>query len=320
MSSSIATHLPSAPVANNVSSSTEEVSTNSLAAPIPFQTVVFSRKVTYNGPVGNDDEQYVVSPLASLVHQTDRNGVSQSKADPHKAVMQSSKAQQGQQHISNNKGLTKFFSNLLGLAEQNEQSEPEPEPVENVYKGIIPPATEMNKKCLVLDLDETLVHSSFKPTVNPDYIIPVEIDGHIHRVYVCKRPGVDEFLLEMGKLYEIVVYTASLSKYADPLLDQLDMHKVIKHRLFREHCVHHEGTYVKDLSLLGRDISQTIIIDNSPLAYMFHPENAIGCTSFIDDLTDRELPSIKDFLINIQTAKDVRDHLHIWTPESAQNY
>lgn len=38
-------------------------------------------------------------------------------------------------------------------------------------------ADDTHKKTLVLDLDETLVHSSFKPIPNPDYIIPVEIDG-----------------------------------------------------------------------------------------------------------------------------------------------
>ncbi|CAJ0760165.1 9119_t:CDS:2, partial [Entrophospora sp. SA101] len=59
------------------------------------------------------------------------------------------------------------------------------------------------KKCLVLDLDETLVHN---------FIVPVEIENQIHNVYVIKRPGVDQFLKKMGELYEIVVFTASLSK------------------------------------------------------------------------------------------------------------
>lgn len=68
------------------------------------------------------------------------------------------------------------------------------------------------KKCLVLDLDETLVHSSFKPIPKPDFIIPVEIDRVIHHVYVLKRPFVDEFLLRASKHYEIVIFTASLSK------------------------------------------------------------------------------------------------------------
>ncbi len=38
------------------------------------------------------------------------------------------------------------------------------------------------KICLVIDLDETLVHSSFKPVPNADFIVPVEIDGQVHQV------------------------------------------------------------------------------------------------------------------------------------------
>lgn len=64
-------------------------------------------------------------------------------------------------------------------------------------------------------------------------------------MYVLKRPGVDEFMRKMGEKYEIVVFTASLAKYADPVLDMLDIHKVVKHRLFRESCFNHKGTYVK---------------------------------------------------------------------------
>lgn len=189
-----------------------------------------------------------------------------------------------------------------------------PSRVVELRKSVIPPAAphDAAKKCLVLDLDETLVHSSFKPTQNPDYIIPVEIDGTVHQVYVCKRPGAEAFLVEMAKHYEIVVYTASLSKYADPLLDRLDPENTIRFRLFREHCVQYEGNYVKDLSLLDRDISQTIIIDNSPMSYLFHPRNALGCSSFIDDMDDRELDSMARFLINIRDADDVRAHLHSW--------
>ena len=42
--------------------------------------------------------------------------------------------------------------------------------------------------------------------------MPVEIEYHWHNVYVIKRPGVDNFLKKMGEIYEIVVFTASLSK------------------------------------------------------------------------------------------------------------
>lgn len=83
------------------------------------------------------------------------------------------------------------------------------------YAGnLLPPLKpeSAHKKCLVLDLDETLVHSSFKPIPKPDFIIPVEIDRVVHHVYVLKRPYVDEFLQRAAKHYEIVIFTASLAK------------------------------------------------------------------------------------------------------------
>ncbi|XP_020936923.1 CTD small phosphatase-like protein, partial [Sus scrofa] len=48
-------------------------------------------------------------------------------------------------------------------------------------KYLLPEVTVLDygKKCVVIDLDETLVHSSFKPISNADFIVPVEIDGTI---------------------------------------------------------------------------------------------------------------------------------------------
>lgn len=133
-----------------------------------------------------------------------------------------------------------------------------------------------NRICLVIDLDETLVHSSFKPIENADFIVPVEIDGTLHKVYVSKRPHVDEFLKRMGQIYECVLFTASLAKYADPVADLLDKENIFKARLFRESCAFYRGNYVKDLSRLGRDLNRVIIVDNSPASYIFHPDNAVS--------------------------------------------
>jgi len=133
-----------------------------------------------------------------------------------------------------------------------------------------------NRICLVIDLDETLVHSSFKPIENADFIVPVEIDGSLHKVYVLKRPHVDEFLKRMGQIYECVLFTASLAKYADPVADLLDTGNIFNARLFRESCAFYRGNYVKDLSRLGRDLNRVIIVDNSPASYIFHPDNAVS--------------------------------------------
>jgi len=170
--------------------------------------------------------------------------------------------------------------------------------------------SDKGRKCLVLDLDETLVHSSFQP-VECSFSIPIELDGTQYGVYVLKRPYVDEFIAECAKYYELVIFTASLSEYANPVIDTLDKDGLIKHRLFRESCVFHEGqVYVKDLSRLGRDIKDCIIIDNSPLSYLFHPTNAIGCTSWFGDYMDTELRDLLPVLRGqLCTINDVRTML-----------
>lgn len=176
-----------------------------------------------------------------------------------------------------------------------------PEPV------IGPPDEEdKNKKLLILDLDETLVHSSFRPVPSPDFVIPVEIDGRNIDVYVIKRPFVDEFLKAVGSRFEVVVFTASLGKYADPLLDLLDKNRVIKWRLFREACYPFEGAYVKDLQCMGRDPKTMILVDNSPHSYAFQPENAVPIGTFIDDMEDQELLDCLDTLLAVEFAPDVR--------------
>jgi len=155
---------------------------------------------------------------------------------------------------------------------------------------LLPPQREnkKGKKCLVLDLDETLVHSSFKP-VECDFVVPVEIENQVHKVYVAKRPHVDEFMKRCGELFEVVVFTASLAKYADPVLDLLDIHKVVDWRLFRESCSPFKGSYVKDMCRMGRDINSIMIVDNSPHSFAFNPENAIPCESWFNDKNDYEL-------------------------------
>ncbi|XP_043931085.1 carboxy-terminal domain RNA polymerase II polypeptide A small phosphatase 1-like [Protopterus annectens] len=164
---------------------------------------------------------------------------------------------------------------------------------------------DAHKICVVIDLDETLVHSSFKPVSNADFIIPVEIDGIEHQVYVLKRPHVDEFLKRMGDLFECVLFTASLAKYADPVADLLDKWGAFRARLFRESCVFHRGNYVKDLSRLGRDLNRVIIIDNSPASYIFHPENAVPVASWFDDMSDTELLDLLPFFEKLSQAEDV---------------
>lgn len=173
-----------------------------------------------------------------------------------------------------------------------------------------PPNEEhLHRKCLVMDLDETLVHSSFKQITEPDFIVPIEIDDRIHEVYVKKRPHVDEFLNTMSELFECVLFTASLAKYADPVSDYLDPTGKIfgNRRLVREHCVHHNGSYIKDIGRIGRPLPTTLLLDNCNLSYMFQPDNGVPITSWFDDMEDQELLELIPSLRSIASAVNVYD-------------
>jgi RNA polymerase II subunit A small phosphatase-like protein len=137
----------------------------------------------------------------------------------------------------------------------------------------------------------------------------VEIEGQICKVYVLVRPGTEFFLQRLSKCYELVIYTASLSKYADPLMDILDKKKLVDARLFREHCTSIQGVYVKDMSLLGRPLNDSMIIDNSPTSYTFHPENAIPILSWYDDPRDRCLFELIPLLESLSEVDDVRKYI-----------
>jgi len=178
------------------------------------------------------------------------------------------------------------------------------------------PATpELSRRItLVLDLDETLVHSSFVPMVDADFVLPLQMAGDTHMVFVRKRPRVDAFLAAVSRWYEVIVFTASLALYANPVVDELDNGRVVHGRLYREHCVLVGSHFVKDLARLGRPLSRTLIIDNSPLSYVLQPENAVPISGFVDDPNDRELDKT---LVFLEAARHLEDVRHRGGPLSA---
>ena len=179
----------------------------------------------------------------------------------------------------------------------------------NKFKYLLP-SKNSNKKTLVLDLDETLVHSCGVPFNCPsDFIIQIEQDNDIHDIHVLVRPHVEEFLERMRKRYELVIFTASISKYANPLLNIIDKMGFVPFRLFREHCTLINTAFVKDLSLLGRDFKDIIILDNNPTAYSLNHYNGFPIKSWFDDKNDDELLKICPILEFLSFVPDVRDYI-----------
>uniref|UniRef100_A0A0D6R111 FCP1 homology domain-containing protein n=1 Tax=Araucaria cunninghamii TaxID=56994 RepID=A0A0D6R111_ARACU len=160
---------------------------------------------------------------------------------------------------------------------------------------------------LVLDLDETLVHSTLEQCNDADFTFPVHFNLKEHTVYVRCRPYLQLFMDRVAGMFEIIVFTASQSIYAEQLLNVLDpKRKLIRHRVYRESCVFVEGNYLKDLTVLGRDLAQVAIIDNSPQAFGFQVDNGIPIESWFDDRADSALVTLLPFLETLVGADDVR--------------
>ncbi|MCJ1313316.1 Nuclear envelope morphology protein 1 [Agyrium rufum] len=207
------------------------------------------------------------------------------------------------------------------------------------------------QKTLVIDLDETLIHSLAKGgRMSSGHMVEVKLNStytstptsggppttmHIgpqHPIlyYVHKRPHCDEFLKKICKWYNLVVFTASVQEYADPVIDWLEMERqYFSARYYRQHCTLRNGAYIKDLSSVEPDLSRVMILDNSPLSYIFHEgplnchrmiavdglqltsqnfssDNAIPIEGWINDPTDNDLLHLIPMLEALQYVTDVR--------------
>lgn len=120
---------------------------------------------------------------------------------------------------------------------------------------------DRHKRTLVLDLDETLVHSEFSYKPGSKFTMNIYYQGYYFPVYVFVRPGTREFLKTCSKMYEIIVFTASLEEYASPLIDLLDIDKVVSHRLYRDDCTETPSGYVKDLRKINRNLQDVLLVD-----------------------------------------------------------
>lgn len=166
------------------------------------------------------------------------------------------------------------------------------------------------RKKLILDLDETLVHSSFTKPEHCDFVVPVKYQGASYDIYVQKRPGVDQFLEQLTKHFEIFIFTASMQEYSIPIVKTLMPDFPSSNILSRQHCKFFQGTFVKDLSIFNCQLSDIVIVDNSSCSYCLQPHNGIPVKTWTGDTSDSELLAMTlPFLLKCREYDDVRNYI-----------
>ena len=213
-----------------------------------------------------------------------------------------------------------------------------------LYEGV-PDFTnklQKGKKILLLDLDETLIHSDFSleyindKNIKYDKVIKFkerenEFEENYedyydmrrkkirqslfneekeYKVGIFVRNGAKTFLTEVSKYFEVGIFTASVKEYADAVINYLDPNKnLIKFRLYRNNCINiNDKFFIKDLRIIqGVDIKDIILLDNSIYSFTTQLNNGILVNSFFNDKNDIELYNVYEYLINyLLKADDVR--------------
>lgn len=163
------------------------------------------------------------------------------------------------------------------------------------------------KKTLILDLDETLIHSSFESIKKPDFSILLPYENKSYLVKVYKRPYLDKFIQRISNLYNVYIFTASIEEYCQSVIKELGFNKYIQQCFYRQHCTHLNGIYVKDLTkITSSDLKDIIIVDNNPVSYLFNKNNGLPILSWHDDPNDDELLKIEIILQRLSQVNDVR--------------
>ena len=205
-----------------------------------------------------------------------------------------------------------------------------------IHEGV--PIISSEKKILLLDLDETLIHADFGENFIDDkydaiikfkskneekekndnfgendstWCGPSDEEDDVHSVGIFVRNGVNDFLKEVNKYFDVGIFTASVKEYADAVISFLDPEsKLIKYRLFRNNCINFNDSFmIKDLRIFKNiDLKKIILIDNSMYSFASQINNGILINSFFNDKNDTELNNALEYLINfILPAEDVRD-------------
>ena len=189
----------------------------------------------------------------------------------------------------------------------------------------------MTKGLLILDLDETLIHSEEFPRTkesNRTFDFKVGFENDEYWYMTKKRPYLNEFLEFAFENFDIGIWTASSEDYATIILENIGIDKSkLKFFYTRENCGirldYEKGTYygIKDLKKLKkkgwakqytskigqvRELSRVLIVDDIEETSINNKSNLILMTPFYFNENDTELLNLISYLKIIKDESNYR--------------
>lgn len=111
----------------------------------------------------------------------------------------------------------------------------------------------------------------------------------------------------LSKVFEIMIFTAASKEYAQEIRKLIDPeNQYISHMFTREDCLQtKDGFFIKDLRVIGRDLSKVVIVDNLVHSFGLQLDNGIPIIDFKGEIDDEELYYLMEYLLELNSVPDV---------------
>lgn len=169
--------------------------------------------------------------------------------------------------------------------------------------------SQLNKKLLIFDLDETLVYATVQRLAR-------EPDFELGPYAVYKRPHVDALIAFCAEHFRIAVWTSSSENYAAGVVRQLFANdETLEFVYARKKCVQRfdpeaqDYFYIKDLKKVkprGFALQDILILDDTPQKLIRNYGNLIRVTEWLGDASDSELQQIQALLLDLKHVPNLR--------------
>lgn len=167
----------------------------------------------------------------------------------------------------------------------------------------------MEKKLLVLDLDETLVHATDKRLAHGESFL-------IHNFFVYKRPYLDWFMKEMLNDYTVAIWSAAGHDYVHSVVYQFFQRDSLEFVWTSQHCTLSKnvntGEYdiIKNLRKLktrGYPLESIVVVDDSSAKHRRNYGNLVTVKEFVGDKNDNELQLLATYLKQLTKEPNIRN-------------